>query len=131
MIALDTNVLVRLLVADDPGQAARAFSLLEEVSEKGEKCLITDPVLCELEWVLESAYNASRTDVVCAIQHLLTQDTLQLSEPSAVQEALDRFQRGKGDFSDYLLGIRGHALGARTTFTFDRALGSADDFTLL
>ena len=95
MIALDTNVLIRLLVDDDPIQAKRARRLLESTRERGEQCFISAPVLCEIEWVL------------------------------------DLFSRGKGDFSDYLLGVRSQKQGARTTYTYDRKLRDEEGFTLL
>jgi predicted nucleic-acid-binding protein len=71
MIAVDTNVLVRLVVKDDPDQFALAERLVREAAESGEPCLVSDPVLCELEWVLESSYGASRSDVLAAMQNLL------------------------------------------------------------
>ena len=49
MIALDTNVLVRFLVRDDKPQAEHARLLIETRRSKGDECLITHPVLCELE----------------------------------------------------------------------------------
>ena len=70
MIALDTNVLVRLLVEDDAAQAARARRLVEACSEAGDVCLVSIPVLCELEWVLESVYRAPRADVEEAVRSL-------------------------------------------------------------
>jgi len=47
VIALDTNILIRLLVRDDPGQTALAERLLQEAADAGEQCFISDPVLCE------------------------------------------------------------------------------------
>jgi predicted nucleic-acid-binding protein len=52
VIALDTNIIVRMIVQDDPRQAALAEKLVQQASETEEACFIGDPVLCELEWVL-------------------------------------------------------------------------------
>ena len=131
MIALDSNVLIRLLVEDDPGQAKRARELLESVGNRGERCFISDPVLCEVEWVLDSAYGASRQDVAAAIRSIVGSELFVVDDSAAVQRALDLFSKGRGDFSDYLVGVRGEKRGARTTYTYDRALRDEEGFTLL
>lgn len=131
MIALDTNVLIRFLVRDDEPQAQRARVLLEACREKGETCLVTNPVLCEVEWVLESVYKASRANIGAALRILQTTPPFVLEDAALVERALRSHARGKGDFSDYLLGEIGEARGARTTFTFDRNLRVGGAFTLL
>jgi predicted nucleic-acid-binding protein len=131
MIALDSNVLIRLLVEDDPIQANRARRLLESTQERGEQCFISDPVLCEVEWVLLGAYGAARRDVATAIQHILTSALFVVEDAASVQRSVDRFSRGRGDFSGYLIGVRGQKQGARTTFTYDRDLRDEEGFTLL
>ena len=52
MIALDTNVIVRFLVRDDPAQARRAKALIDRLTEREERAYVSDIVLCELIWVL-------------------------------------------------------------------------------
>lgn len=131
MIALDTNILVRLLVRDDPRQVAAVGRLLREAAEAGEPCLVPDPVLCELEWVLESCYEASRSDILAAVQRLAAKSLFEFEDRAALRRALDAYQSGKGDFSDYLVGARAQSHGARTTYTFDRALRGREEFTML
>ena len=131
MIALDTNVLIRFLVKDDAVQALRARALMEASRAKGEACLITNPVLCEIEWVLESVYKASRADIGAAIRILQTTPPFEMEDGALVERALRSYAKGKGDFSDYLLGEIGEARGARTTYTFDRGLRGRGGFTLL
>lgn len=131
MIALDTNVLVRFLVRDDESQAARARGLVERCLEAGDGCLVSNPVLCELEWVLESVYDASRKDVASAVRVLLSTPPFQVEDAGLTHRALQTYSKGKGDLSDYLLGQVGRSRGARTTYTFDRDLRRAEGFTLL
>jgi predicted nucleic-acid-binding protein len=131
LIALDTNVLVRLLVRDDEAQASRARRLIDGCVESGEACLVSNPVLCELEWVLESVYHASRAEVASAIRPLLSTPPFQVEDAPATDRALRTYSKGKGDFSDYLLCQVGRTRGARTTYTFDRDLRTAEGFTLL
>ena len=63
MKGLDTNVLVRYLVQDDPKQAALATRYIERHCTADNPCFIGQIVLCELAWVLESNYQQSRTEV--------------------------------------------------------------------
>jgi predicted nucleic-acid-binding protein len=131
LIGLDTNVLIRLLVRDDETQAARARRLVERCMDAGDPCLVTNPVLCELEWVLESVYAASRSDIASAVAGLLSTPPFQVEDTELTQQALHAYTKGKADLSDYLLGLVGRSRGARTTYTFDRDLRRAESFTLL
>jgi predicted nucleic-acid-binding protein len=131
VIALDTNVVVRFLLRDHAAQAAKARRLIDSCRDAGEPCLVSNPVLCELEWVLESVYGASRHDVASAVQGLLGTPPFQVEDEEVTQQALRSYSTGKGDFSDHLLGLVGRARGARTTYTFDRGLRRAEGFTLL
>lgn len=132
MIALDTNVLIRVLVADDPLQTASAERLLREALTAGESCFISDPVLCEMEWVLDRFYRVPRAEILAAVESLLARTNLFSFEDAAVvRTALDRYQRGRADFSDFLIGAKAEARDARTTFTFDRALARQQGFSIL
>ncbi len=131
MIAADTNILVRVLVRDDPAQVARARRLLDACLAEREECLITLPVLCELEWVLESAYGARREDVASAVRALASTPPFVVESPDLVQGALRAYTSSKADLSDCLLGQAAQSRGARTTYTFDRSLRRVAGFTLL
>lgn len=131
MIALDTNVIVRLIVEDDPGQLAVAREIVAAAEAAGETCLLTDVVLCEIEWVLVSAYGATRADVLAAIQALAGESLFDFEDRARLHRALDSYQRGRGDLSDYLISQTATALGARTTFTFDRGLAGDPGLTIL
>ncbi len=131
MIGLDTNILIRLLVRDDPGQTALAERLLQEASDAGEPCYISDPVLCEMEWVLESCYRAKRGDILSAMQELLAGDLFAFEDREILHQAIEKYQDGKADFSDCLIGAKARSRGARTTYTFERILTEAQGFTRL
>jgi len=105
--------------------------LVESAAESGEACLVTDPVLCEIEWVLESNYKASRSDILAAMQELLAQEVFTFEDREAFQRAVDLCQRSKLDLSDLLIGAKGQARGARTTYTFERVLSRQEGFSLL
>lgn len=131
MIALDTNVLLRLLLNDDPRQSRQAQAIVDRAVDLGEALLLPDIVLCEVEWVLASAYNLSRGRIAQTLRRLVEGMEFTFVNRAAVNAALDNYTHGKAEFSDYLIGTAAKVAGATTTYTFDRDLRSADDFTLL
>lgn len=131
MIAFDTNVLVRLLVQDDPDQFATALDLLGRAAERAEPCFLADGVLCETEWVLQSCYAATRGDVLAALRGIADDARYTVADPEALEEALAAYEEGKGELADHLIGVRSRRAGARTTYTFDRKLKERPDFTCL
>jgi len=124
---LDTNVLVRYLVRDEPAQAARATRELE----RDERFLVDGIVLCELVWVLETGYGFSRRDIAATIEKVLATAQFEIESKDLAAAALADFRRSAADFSDCLLGRRNRTAGAPETVTFDRGLGRLDGFRLL
>ena len=131
MIGLDTNVVVRVLVEDDQSQLARVNELLALASEEGERAFVSDLVIMELEWVLESAYGVPRSKIAHAIQALLADDRFTFEHREDLTRAIARYEKGDAALSDYLIGDRAQRSGTRTTYTFDRALRDDERFTLL
>ena len=131
MIALDTNVLLRILLNDDPKQSRQAQAVVARAVGLGEDVLLPDIVLCEVEWVLSSAFGLPRARVVATLRRLLEGTEFTFANRAAVGAAVASYERGRADFSDYLIGATASAAGASTTFTFDRDLRNSDDFTLV
>lgn len=129
MIAFDTNVLVRLLVDDDPDQFAVAASLLERAAEAEDACYLSDAVLCETAWVLTSRYGASRGDVLAALNEIVADGRYVFDDVAVVAEAIRACEVARAGFSDYLIGARARRAGARTTYTFDLRLRNDTGFT--
>jgi predicted nucleic-acid-binding protein len=127
VIGLDTNVLVRYLLRDDPVQAARA----ERELERNERFLIDSIVLCELVWVLETGYGSSRTEIAAALERILGTAQFEIESKDLALAALDDFRRSAADFSDCLIGRRNRAAGVPETVTFDRNLKGLEGFRLL
>jgi predicted nucleic-acid-binding protein len=96
MIAVDTNVLVRFLVRDDAGQAARAAELIQS-----SEIWISKTVLLETEWVLRSLYDFSPQRVAGALRALAGLETIFLEDAGAVAKALNWFEQGL-DYADAL-----------------------------
>jgi predicted nucleic-acid-binding protein len=128
MIALDTNVLVRYLVEDDPKQAAAAAGLISRTIDRGEQLFIPQIVLCELVWVLSYAYELGRDEIATALRQIRRGAQIVIEAPDQVRDAIEAYARGKGDFADYLIVERAIAAGCTKVFTFDRALHSDPRF---
>ena len=128
MIALDTNVLVRFLVDDDPAQCRRARALVKRATNRGG-VFISDIVLCETVWVLSRAYRLPRKDICGVLRQLLMAREVALPSPDAAARAFDAYEQRKGDFADYLIREHAEAAGCRTVATFDKTLLEEHGFT--
>ncbi len=131
MIALDTNVLVRYLVQDDPIQAKLATRLIEINCTDDEPCYIGQIVLCELAWVLESNYGQDRKQIALVIKELLQVGQLDVQQPEVVWRALSDYKDSNADFPDHLLARVNQSAGCACTITFDKKAGKQPTFQLL
>ncbi|MEO8198240.1 MAG: type II toxin-antitoxin system VapC family toxin [Thermoanaerobaculia bacterium] len=131
MIALDTNVLVRYLVRDEPRQTAAATRLLESACTEASPGIVTQVVLCELTWVLDRGYRYSRSQIAEILRGLLGATDLAIESSELAWQALNRYQAGKADFADYVLGLAGRTQKAEITVTFDRQAASSELFRLI
>lgn len=130
MIGLDTNVLVRFLVQDDPDQAAAATSLVLGLTEAAPGFVCRE-VTVELVWVLERAYGLSRSDVAQALDGLLGAQELIIEAADRVAVAVDRYRRGGAGFADQMVALAGQVAGCGETVTFDRKAGSIPGIRVL
>ena len=131
MIALDTNLLVRLLTNDDPRQAAKVETWLRNNATASAPAYVDHVVLCELAWVLERSYGYARAEVHTALTALLEQDHLKLETPGLVRQALLMFADGPADFSDYLLAARAQDAGYAPVLTLERKAARSGTHQLL
>jgi predicted nucleic acid-binding protein len=95
-LAVDTNVLIRFITQDDPGQHSRARSLLQEC-----EILIARTVLLETEWVLRSAYGFAPKRICEALQGILGLPKVHVEDPFDVAKALE-WTADSLDFADAL-----------------------------
>ncbi len=124
MIALDTNVLVRLVTRDDEAQARRAKAVFDAHAEEDGGLFVSDVVLVELCWTLARAYELGRDDIARTVRALLGNASVALESPEAVREALGLFEAGGPDFPDCLIVAKARAAGCARTLSFDRRMAS-------
>lgn len=120
MIALDTNLLVRLLVNDDERQAAKVEAWLQVNTSPAQPAWVDHIVLCELAWVLERSYGYGQVEINACVTALLAQNNLKVESPELVRQALSLHASQSADFSDYLLAARAQAAGYAPVLTFDK-----------
>src|SRR5262245_59153894 len=122
LIGIDTNVLVRFLVQDDPMQSVQASELIEQAISNGQFILINRIVLCETVWVLESAYGISRNEILDNVEKILKTAEFEIEDKDAAWQALQDSRQYQVDFSDSMIGRQNKALGCEQTITFEKKL---------
>ena len=122
MLAVDTNVLVRLLTRNDAEQvnAAEAFV--------SRGAWVSHLVLAETFWVLDSVYGLTRAQIATAIEMLLNHRELSLQDADVVTAALDHYRRRPAvEFSDCLVLEIARKAGHLPVATFDRNFAKLND----
>lgn len=131
MIGLDTNVLVRYFVQDDPGQSRKASQLIARECTREKPGVINRIVLCELVWVLETSYGYSKETIAGVLEKVLRTSQFQVEDVQAAWTAFRLYQKRKADFADCLIGTVNRAQGCERTVTFDRQAGEIEGFEML
>ena len=121
MRAIDTNVLVRLLVRDDPRQLDAAEKFISHGA------WVSHLVLAETLWVLDAVYERSAAQIGLAVEMLLVHAELTLQDADVVAVALGRFRAHPTlGFSDCLVLESARKAGHIPLGTFDRQLAKLE-----
>ncbi|MDE3202058.1 MAG: type II toxin-antitoxin system VapC family toxin [Acidobacteriota bacterium] len=120
MIGLDTNVLLRYLVQDDPAQSPKASEVIERHLSKQNPGFVSLVCVLEIVWVLGSLYKRSRAQIADHVEMLLAADTLEVQNEQEVYQAVVALRNGAGTFEDALVGALGVWRGCSATLTFDQ-----------
>ena len=113
-ISVDTNVLARAVLNDDPEQSRAARKLLKEAS----LIAVPLPCLCELVWVLRQGAKLPRDDVAAVVRSLMSVGNVVVNRPAA-ELGLAVLDAG-GDFADGAIAYEGAWLGGETFVSFDQ-----------
>lgn len=117
MRAIDTNVLVRILVRDEPDQTAAADAFV------GRGAWVSLLVLMETTWVLQSVYERTPAQIAAGLELLLDHESIVVQDADLVERALAEFRRHPSiGFSDYLIVEQARRTAHLPIGTFDRAL---------
>ena len=121
MIGIDTNVIVRYIVQDDPEQSKAATRLIEQACTIDNPGFINQIVLCELVWVLRRSYKQDKANIYHVIEQILQTDRFLIEDIQLVWKALQAFKESRADFADCLLGQKNLQAGCDYTATLDDA----------
>ena len=122
MIGLDTNVLIRLLTADEPVQLKAASRLLAAHDGQAGAFFINDMVLVELVWVLGRLYGFAPAEALTAIESLLDSDAFAFEDRERLGHTLGLCKAQGCDFADTMIALKNAAAGCEHTATFDKAM---------
>lgn len=131
MQAIDTNLLVRLFVADDAAQAQKVRALFDAGAGEDGALWVADIVLVELVWALDRVYARPRAQIAAALEALAGNATVRLESAVAVPEAIALFAQGPADFADCLLAVKAIRAGCDSLRSFDRKMRTLPGVKLL
>lgn len=130
MIGLDTNVIVRYVLQDDPKQSQKATRLIEALSADAPGFVPLVAVV-ELVWVLTSCYDLKRDQVAKAIDGILRTKEFIVDRTEQVAQALRVYKTGSANFADCLIERGATSAGCERTMTFDASAAKSAGMTMI
>lgn len=130
MTSFDTNVAVHLLVEDDPAQCERAESAFRRAVVEGG-VFFSMVVLVEVAWVLRVACKQERPAIAAALRKLVDTAGVTVERETIVRRAIQDFEAGPADFSDYIIRESSREASALPVLTFDERFARGADVELV
>jgi predicted nucleic-acid-binding protein len=131
VIGLDTNVVLRYLLQDDPKRTRQANEIIEGRLSEREPGFLSLACVLEIVWVLSSLLRQGSVQIAGHLEHLLAADSLVVQNEQQVFEAAFALKRGAGEFEDALIGALDAWAGCEKTLTFDRRAGRLAGFEVI
>lgn len=128
MISIDTNILVRFLTQDDKEQCRKIDHLFQKCKKSGEIIYVSDLVIIETVWVLESAYKLKKAEVIAAVEKVLLAAFLDFEDLSLLLRTQELYLAGKADLSDYYIQCKAQKAGCTQLLSFDKAFVQSSNF---
>ena len=119
MIGLDTNVVLRLLLNDDPDQRRRAALAMAQAKKSDITVTVTLTVVLELEWVLRSSAKMSKAQILSIFNLLLASYDIEIDNEKVLEQALHIYDGSAADFAECLFLAQYQRMGCDTMLTFD------------
>lgn len=120
MIGLDTNVLLRYLLQDDPKQTRQANLIFDRQLTEENPGFISLVAVFEVVWVMRSLLKQTSSQIASHLENLLASDSLEVQNEQQIFDAAFALEHGTGDFEDALIGALNAWAGCSHTLTFDR-----------
>ena len=130
-MAIDTNVVLRIILRDDDGQQDVAKRELAKAGRAGVDILVNDIVLAETICTLVRTYRIDKPVVIGALQAFMQTSGLRFENDANVAHALELFEHSTAGFADCLAVVKNAALGCISTLTFDQGMHKLPGVKLL
>lgn len=117
-VLIDTNILIRHLTGDPPEMAARATAYLDSARE----LLLTDLIVAETVYVLESFYQAPRHQIAEAVRSLIAFDSIVCVDPALMLRTIEVYETDRIDFAEAYLVACAESTGVGKIASFDRSI---------
>ena len=131
MIALDTNVLIRLFIDDDSMQPQKARALFDTHKDLDDSLWIADIVMLELAWTLDRRYDLPRPDICAALKALAGNACVLLESGSAIEQSIALYEKGPAGFADCLLAVKASMARCDALRTFDKKMRALPNVKLI
>ncbi|MFO7937650.1 MAG: type II toxin-antitoxin system VapC family toxin [Kiritimatiellia bacterium] len=131
MTALDTNVIVRFLVRDDEKQALCVYERFKLAEKNREQLFIPLAVTLETLWVLESAYELSREEMLDSLEALRQMPIIEFESDYVLENLFLTGKNTRQDLADILIGYASESSGCKSVLTFDKKASGLPMFELL
>lgn len=131
MNALDTNTLIRFLVKDNEKQAKIVKKILSDAEKSGKSFFVTSPVILEVIWVLSSAYDFTREEIIWALENLLILPVLIFQNHERLVDLCQIAKKFNINLSDLYIGLTALDSRCDSTLTFNKKAAKSKLFTLL
>ncbi len=131
MVALDTNILVRLLVKDDEQQLTKISGLFSQLEQNNDNAFVPLLVILEVNWVLSAFYEVARAEIIENLLMLLSTPILQVERHNELKKLLINARDNNYDLSDLLIAMRCEIEQALPVMTFDKRASKYTSFERL
>ncbi|SCX25366.1 PIN domain-containing protein [Agrobacterium rosae] len=116
---IDTNILLRVAVNDDPVQSGSVMNFIDKLGED-DMLVVGVVVIMETSWVLERFYGYSKSAVLDFVQAILERREIEVPDYEVVGNAIDICRNSGADFSDAVISEMNRMAGCKMTYTFDQ-----------
>jgi predicted nucleic-acid-binding protein len=131
MKSLDANIVIRFLVNDDKRQGEMVKKLFIQAEKKRHSYFVSHPVLLEVLYVLDSVYEFSRTEILDALESMISMAIFTFENKDVVKGLISTGRKENVELEDLLIGLISKKAGCESTITFDRKAARSDLFELL
>lgn len=131
MTALDTNIMIRFLVRDDEAQAQAVYKRFTQAERKGETFFVPLLVVLETIWVLESAYQKPRLQIIESLEEMLRMQIFRFERDDVIARMLSDAKTGSFGLADLLIAQSARYCGCGSALTFDKGSARHSFFKLL